>query len=167
MMPSTYTPITTQTLTSPAASVTFSSIPGIYTDLVLVVCAGSSFGSGSPSCSIRLNGDTSTNYSLTQFVGNGSATSTGRSTNQTQGEIGNLPTAAGMFSTIVANFQDYSNSTIRKAVFARSSDASNFVIARANLWRNTSAITSILLIEGTGSNFTTRSTFTLYGIKAA
>lgn len=166
-MPSTYTPIATQTLTSATAGVTFSSIPSIYTDLVLVISAGSSFSSGSPSCEIQFNGDTSTNYSYTQLVGNGSTSSSGRANNQTRGAIGNLPTTAGRFGTIVTHIQSYSNSTTNKSFLARSSDASNFVLARINLWRNTSAITSIYLFDGTASNFTAGSTFALYGIKAA
>lgn len=166
-MPSTYTPIASQTLTSPTAGVTFSSIPSTYTDLVLVVSAGSSFSSGSPSCEIQFNSDTSTNYSYTQLVGNGSVASTARGSNQTRGAIGNIPTTAGQFGTIVAHIQNYANNTTNKSFLARSSDARNFVIARINLWRSTSAITSIYVFDGTASNFTTGSTFALYGIKVA
>ncbi len=166
-MPNTYTPIVSQTLSSATNSITFSSIPSTYTDLILICSCASSLGSGSPSLGVQFNNDTSTNYSLSQLVGTGSAASSNRSTSATEGQLGNMPTASGAFSSIIAHFMGYSNNTTNKTVLARSSDADNYVILRANLWRNTSAITTIRLFEGSASNLVVGSTFTLYGIKAA
>jgi hypothetical protein len=53
----TYEAIATQTLGSAAASVTFSSIPGTYTDLVLVV-AMEHVTTGTENIVMQFNGDT-------------------------------------------------------------------------------------------------------------
>ena len=58
---STYTPIATQTLGSAAASVTFSSIPQGYTDLVLVDNVKSASGAGDSELDVRFNGDSGSN----------------------------------------------------------------------------------------------------------
>jgi hypothetical protein len=56
----TYVAIAEQTLGTAAASVTFSSIPGTYTDLVLVLSVQDASGN---TFALQFNGDTSTNYS--------------------------------------------------------------------------------------------------------
>ncbi len=166
-MPSTYEPIATQTLGSAAATVTFSSISGTYTDLVLVATAASA--SGEPTISFQLNGDTGSNYSRTLLIGNGSSATSERASSSTQGRISNstgLTTTLGANATI-AQFMNYSNSTTNKTVIARSNTTLYATEAIVNLWRNTAAITSIALFTNSGVNFAAGSIFTLYGIKAA
>jgi hypothetical protein len=93
---STYTPIATQTLGSAAASVTFSSIPQGYTDLILVCSPVSTTGSNTFMW-IRYNSDTGSNYSLTSMRGNGSTATSFRLSNQTYQYIGpsvEVPTVA-------------------------------------------------------------------------
>ena len=64
----TYTPIATQTLGSAAASITFSSIPGTYTDLRLVLtCTMSALDT----VVFQYNGITTTTYSCIELYGNG------------------------------------------------------------------------------------------------
>jgi hypothetical protein len=60
---------------------------------------------------------------------------------------------------------NYSNTTTYKTIIARGSGASNEVKAQVNLWRSTSAITSITVYAG-GGNFNSGASFTLYGIKS-
>jgi hypothetical protein len=69
-MAATYEPIETQTLGSAAASVTFSSITGSYTDLILVSSISTTH-TATTSLVIQLNGDTATNYSNTRLLGDG------------------------------------------------------------------------------------------------
>ena len=57
----TYVAIATNTLSSAAASVTFSSISGAYTDLVLVTNATLASG-GAANLWCRFNGDGAANY---------------------------------------------------------------------------------------------------------
>ena len=163
-MPATYEPIATTTLGSATATVTFSSISGSYTDLVLV-CAVKNTANTGDEVAFQLNSDTGSNYSRTRIFGDGSTAQSGRNLNTTKGALGINSTA--QFSTVIANFQNYSNGTTYKTVVSRGSDASNYVSAYVSLWRNTNAITSIVLLPDSGTTFTSGSTFTIYGIKSA
>jgi hypothetical protein len=161
-MPTTYEPIATTTLGSAQATVTFSSISGSYTDLVLVISCNVS--SGSQDVQVRYNSDSASNYSTTNLYGTGSIAGSNRQSNSTNAWIGLANTTNR--GVIVTNFQNYSNSTTNKTAVSRSSVADYEVDAMVSLWRSTSAITSIE-IKLSASTFTSGSTFTLYGIKAA
>jgi hypothetical protein len=156
---STYTPIASQTLSSAAASVTFSGIPQTYTDLVLVV-AGTN-ASGLSGNGIRFNSDTSSNYSSTNLDGNGSSASSARHTNQTYIRAGISFTSQ---SISIINIQNYANTTTNKTVLARGGAAESYVRADVGLWRSTSAINSIFYFVDSGANFGAGTTFNLYGI---
>lgn len=164
-LPSTMTPIATQTLTADAASVTFSSLPQGYTDLMLVI---NSKGSVTNYPAIRVNGDTGTNYSRTYLTGNGTAASSGRDTTISLAYINaNSGNDTSNFNYVgTAHFMNYSNTTTYKTFLGRSSNAGSGADATVNLWRSTAAITSITALLNTG-NYSTGSIFTLYGIKAA
>ena len=164
-MPSTYTPIATTTLGSAAASVTFSSISGSYTDLVLIVSHTGTLATAE--ARLQLNSDTGSNYSWTQLYGNGSSAASYRASN-----VSNLPllpneaSSTTAPSTMIVNLQNYSNTTTNKTLIYRSGITSLATTANVGLWRNTSAITSIYLFTS-ASTFATGSTFTLYGVKSA
>jgi hypothetical protein len=159
-MPQTYEPIATQTLGSATNSVTFSSISGSYTDLVLVF---NGTVSANQYVALRLNSDTGSNYSWTRVDGNGSTAQSSRGTSTTFGRLGiGDPTNRTL---TISQFMNYSNTTTNKTVLSRSN--TDFVGALVNLWRNTAAITSITVLTTTADTFTVGSTFTLYGIKAA
>ncbi len=163
---STYTPIATTTLGSATASYTFSSIPSTYTDLVLI--ASGTLDSGTDQdLRFQLNGDSGSNYSATFLYGSGSAANSNRISNDTYGMLDYY----GSFSTTqrnvyISNFMNYSNTTTFKTIVGRGNRANSGTDAVVNLWRSTSAITSILL-TCPGRNMATGSTFTLYGIAAA
>lgn len=161
----TYVPIATQTLGSAAATVTFSSIPGTYTDLVLIISAK---GSTQNYPSLRFNSDTGSNYSRTILSGSGSAASSDRGTNATAANINYLAsTDTSNFNYVsITNIMNYSNSTTYKTQITRANNASTGVDAVVTLWRNTNAITQIDCIMNTG-NYASGSTFSLYGITAA
>ena len=161
----TYVALATQTLTGNAATVTFSSISGAYTDLVLIGSATSSSGAGE--IGIQFNGDTSSNYSSTYIYGNGTAATSGRSTGYTQIYLERNATVRTTTRPMFrANIMNYSNTTTYKTVLTRADSASESVDAVVGLWRSTAAITSIL-IDGAGATFAIGSTFSLYGIAAA
>jgi hypothetical protein len=163
-MAKTYDPIQTQTLGSAVASVTFSSIPATYTDLVLVY-AGVIASGGEVGLTIRFNGDSGSNYSKTDVVGNGSAASSARDSNYTEANIGLAS------STVQANsifhIMNYANTTTNKTVLARGNNSAGYVRLGVGLWRSTAAITSVTLIAGGSVNFNIGTVATLYGIKSA
>jgi hypothetical protein len=160
---STYTPIATQTLGSAAASVTFSSIPQGYTDLVLVMSVK---GSTANFPTLRFNSDSGSNYSRTILTGNGSAASSERGTSETGAAINfNAQTSTSEFNyNSITHIQNYSNSTTYKTQLTRANQAALGVDAIATLWRNTAPITEITIYTNTG-NHAAGSTFTLYGIQ--
>ena len=159
---STYDQIFTTTLTTAVSSVTISSIPAIYTDLVLIV--NNKLVSGSSSLRIQFNGDTGTNYSGTQIYGYTSASS-GRETSTATPYMGSESTGWGTHNL---NIFSYANTSVYKTWTYRSGDVGvGIAEAGAYLWRSTSAISSIKLFDYSSNNFDIGSSFTLYGIAAA
>lgn len=161
-MPITYTPIATQTLASATATVTFSSISGSYTDLIIVANVSPT---SSPYLALRFNSDTGTNYSRTSVSGTGTGALSARASNETYGYV--TPAAITGISAGIINIQNYSNTTTYKTTISRWSDASNVVAAMVTLWRSTAAITAVEINTGGVSTFASGSTFTLYGILKA
>ena len=158
----TYTPIATNTLGSATASVTFSSIPGTYKDLVLVINGGNSVGTN---LSLQFNSDTGSNYSSTRLQGDGSTASSSRFSSQV--EMIGPQISTSIDNVIIANIMNYSNATTYKSALMRGSDASSLVNAYVGLWRSTAAITSVKIITYTNSyTINSGSTLTLYGIGA-
>jgi hypothetical protein len=163
-MPATYEPISTTTLGSNANSVTLSSIPSTYTDLLLVVNFGQNVADD---MRMQFNSDTGSNYSTTALVGNGTTASSTRYTSVTGVNprvAANPPTSIGAIWK--ESIQNYSNTTTFKTTLGRLDYAVGEAETHVGLWRSTSAITSITL-SCFVNNFITGSTFTLYGIKAA
>jgi hypothetical protein len=164
-MAATYEPIATQTLGSAAASVTFSSISASYTDLVLVFWKLTSAGA---QCSLQFNGDTGSNYSNTSLSGNGSTAASARASSGTSISLENaLISDATNASMNILSVMNYSNTTTNKTIISRGGAAASGVNANVGLYRSTSAISSLTVLSGGSSTFSTGATFTLYGIKAA
>ena len=170
MATTTYEPIQTQTLSSSAGSVTFTSIPQTYTDLVLVSSMRAT-ASGNQEFTLRLNSDTGSNYSYTRVAGDGSSAFSDRGTNRTYIDMGYMPgsnSSSGVFGINNLSIMNYANTTTNKTLLYRWNDAgavNAYAAAEVGLWRSTSAITSITL--ATGGNLEAGSTFTLYGIANA
>jgi hypothetical protein len=157
----TYEPIATTTLGSATANVTFSSISGSYTDLVLVINAGVST---TGAITVQLNADTGTNYSVTRLYGDGSTATSDRFSSQNYLDLSFFPNTLNNNSII--HFMNYSNTTTNKTILARWNSTS-YTTAVVGLWRNTAAVNSIKLYNALGYNLIAGSTFSLYGIKNA
>jgi hypothetical protein len=167
-MPNTYVALDTKTISTTVASVTFTSIPSGYTDLILVADATTAVANGS--ITLQFNGDTSTNYSYTALYGTGSAAGSLRASNAAI--IGFLGYAAqvpvGTRAMGIAQIQNYSNTTTNKTVLIRNTPAvSSTVEAAVGLWRSTAAINSITVLPISGASIGANSTFTLYGVANA
>ena len=164
----TYEPIATQTLTSAASDLTFSSIPNTYTDLVVVMSVIPT-GTLGYAPWLQFNGSTATNYSFTYFGGTGSASSAGRVTSSTKAYTGY---SVGLYGTsnVIVNINNYSNTSTYKPYLARINETGTGTYTGTGLlegiWQGTSAINSIKIGVDT-MQFNTGSTFTIYGIKAA
>ena len=162
----TYERIATTTLSSASSTITFSSISGSYTDLILVTELD---GGGGYDVAIRFNSDTGSNYSRTYLSGTGSSAVSGRATSQSYINLSayGWPNTSQRAVTITHIF-DYANTTTYKTVLSRSNRASNGVDANVGLWRSTSAITSLTIApQFTANNYTIGCTATLYGIASA
>ena len=158
----TYVALATNTLSSATASVTFSSISGAYTDLVLVMNGVLNYTN--TYYVMYYNGDsTLSNYSSTGVYGNGTSALSERNGYIKLGFSGSatVPVAA------IMNIQNYSNTTTYKTNLIRFSNTADNVYAGVGLWRNTAAITSVNIYSYYGGSFNTGATFTHYGIAAA
>lgn len=166
-MPATYEPIATTTLGSAASSITFSSIPGTYTDLRLVMTYTATNGANGW---FRFNSDTGGNYSLTMLHGSGSSANSYRMTNETRLDVvqslgtGNS-TAIALINLDIFSYAGSTNKTILSEVNADNNGAGN-ITRSVGLWRNTSAINTITILLSSG-NYSTGTTATLYGILKA
>ena len=158
-MTATYEKIATTTLGSAQPTITFSSITGTYTDLILITSGTST----SSTICIRFNNDTGSNYSDTYMYGDGSSAGSGRHTSATRIFGSSVGTAV---STNVFQIQNYSNTTTYKSCLIRGSLTIAHSIAFVGLWRSTSAITRIDLFNNNSGNFDSGFTATIYGIKA-
>jgi hypothetical protein len=170
---STLTPISTQTLTSAAASVTFSGIPQTYTDLILV---GSNLvlESSTDFLILRINGDAGSNYSTTTL--NGTATNSAVSQRQANSSYIGITsfqdvigTSASSPSSLTLHIQNYSNTTTNKTILSRHNNLTTSASAATTgavvgLYRSTNAISSISVLRLSSGNIQSGSTFTLYGI---
>ena len=161
-MTATYDLIASNVLSSSASSVSFSSLSG-YRDLVFVVQATAT--QTNDDITMRLNGDTGSNYHRVQMSGNGSATASDTSST-TSWNFSNLWSLNGTTATLlVVSVLDASATDKHKAMLARWNLTAQGTGAIAGRYASTSAITSASF-QATNSNFASGSSFYVYGISA-
>lgn len=170
-MANTYTLISSNTLSSSAASVTFSSIPATYTDLVLRASVRSdSVGTTIHDFTYRINGSSATAYSKTQLTGNGtSAASYAQYTTRfiLENTLDGASATANTFGNIEIYIPSYTASQFKPIGHFGVSE-NNATLAGINtmagLYTNSTAISQIECYTS-GYNFVSGSSFYLYGIK--
>lgn len=159
MATATYELIESNTLSSTASSVTFTSIDQSFRDLVLVIRTLQT--NVSARAFVQFNNDTGTNYIFQGSSANGSSFSAYRSTGGTR-ILGAYPNGVN-----ISQIMDYSKTDRHKIVLARTQgDFSSGVEGtemRSSRWANNSAITEIDINADT-QDFPSGSTFALYGI---
>ena len=174
-----YESIATTTVSSPVATVTFSSIPATYTHLQLrVVSKTTDTAAGEDNTNLYFNADTTyTNYRSHWIRGNG--TSVSASTIQSSGYniyTGTVPTSGsgqtGYFGASVIDILDYANTNKYKTVRIFNGDhlmnvSFGFIGFYSSLWKSTAAITDITFTVPGATNYAQYSKFALYGIKGA
>jgi hypothetical protein len=166
VMAATYEPISSQTLGSAASSVEFTSLPGTYTDLVVVCRIGTT--GGSQNIQVQVNSDTGSNYSYTFLAGDGSAAHSGRYSNQTQYVADNYAYAnTGLESVYIYQVMSYANTNVYKTFLGSAATTGRAITKTVGLWRSTSAITAIKLFPSGAETFKADCVFSVYGIKAS
>lgn len=170
-MAATYTLISSNVLTSSAGSVTFSSIPSTYKDLVL------RFGArrNSDAAFIRFNGLSTTSYSYLDIEGLGTVTNS--STNNYSyfiiygGANNNSSDSANTFSNVEVYIPNYAGS-VRKSYTCymvrennTTTSAGNMLGINGGFFDSSAAISSLSITAFNGGTFDAGSSFYLYGIK--
>ena len=164
-MPKTYEPIATTTVGTATNTITFSSIPGTYTDLVLVF-VGTGTSVNQEGLYVQFNSDTTSNYSQTYLRGTGSVISSPRQSNVTKIFLCSNTTDSGMNNAIM-HIMNYANTTTNKTTLLRSNDPSARLEAVVGLWRKTPEAINTITITPDSGTIDTGCIFSIYGIKAA
>ena len=153
----TYTHINSITTAVATTTITFSSIPQNFRDLVLVANGSASTDFG---LLVYFNNDnTASNYSRITLTGTGSAVTTANTSGQFAMALNENQT------NNIASFMDYSTTDKFKVSLIRINRPTFAVQAFARSWNSTSAISSISLSAGAGT-MNVGTTFNLYGIEA-
>jgi hypothetical protein len=160
-----------------ASTITFSSIPSTYKHLQIRFISRRNSGgnAGNNDLYLRFNGSSSLIYTSHKLRGNGTAASAS-SDGVDASEI-YLPNAtagsaqtAGVMSVGIIDIHDYASTTKNKTVRNFTGNDSNgvntgYVSFSSGLYKATTAVTSISLVDASGIAFATSSVFSLYGIK--
>lgn len=155
-----YTVLDSQVLATSAASVTFSSIPGGYKDLVLIV---ETKGLALIDIRLRLNGDTGANYSYVFAYGSGSSAASGSFSGDTKMSLDFISYATATNAHLSeTQIMDYSATNKHKSVLSRGNSGAGTDMA-AQRWASTAAVTSVNVFPSS-SSFAAGSTFRLLGV---
>jgi hypothetical protein len=168
-MATTYEAIATVTVGSGgASSISFSSIPATYTDLLVKISARSDYAATISRARLQLNSST-TGYTTKLVYGDGSGTSSASSTDYITYFYS---TGANATSSVFSNTEIYlpnyagsNNKSSSSDSVTENNATSAFASLAAGLLTNTAAISSLTITDGNSGNFVQYSTATLYGIK--
>jgi hypothetical protein len=170
-----FTLIQRQTLASPASSVTFSSIPGTYTDLeIYITAASSTTGSNLATLLSTFNSDSSADYAIDYVQVVAGDVGGAQEASQTALPTCNVATnenASTWPGICKVTIPLYSGTTFVKAVTSLNALAENAPLVSGQRalyyiggwWNSTAAITQIVFTLSAG-NFVTGSVFELYGV---
>lgn len=174
---SSFESIATATGTGSSNTITFSSIPSGYKSLQIRWIGKYATGGAAAAVdfTMQFNSDTATNYAYHYLRGNGTAAAAGGTGTVASiypqfTSIPNSATAlANMHGVGIIDILDYTSTSKNKTLRAISGLNTNgsitgYITLSSGLWVSTSAITSITCTLTTG-NWTTTSSFALYGIK--
>lgn len=169
-MPSTYTLISSNVLTTTTSSVTFSAIPSTYTDLVIRASVRSTgAGVGGRNVTLAVN-SISSNYSATQLRSiDGTASSNNRTGDSSWllGLSNGDGSASNTFSNnewYIPNYNGSANKVCANISVIPNNSTNQVVTAIANLLSNSAGVTSLTLTDSS-TGFASGSSFYLYGIK--
>lgn len=165
MPATTYTAIATTTVGAGGTNtISFTSIPQTYTDLVIKLSTRPTTGAAGGGMDIGFNNSTSS-FTSRYILGDGSAASSTTATT-TFALVGSTTTASTFATTeiYIPNYTSSNNKSFGSESFEEANATLAYSTILAGLWSNTAAITSIQ-ITNTRPTFAQYSTATLYGIK--
>lgn len=157
-----YDSLATVNLSTATSSITFAGIPSGYKHLQMRIMEGFSGSGFNPK--INFNSDTGTNYSWHYVLGDGSTASAGAGATQAFMYL-NSNTAFPTPTVHIVDILDYANTNKNKTIRVLDgfdANGSGYVDLWSGNWRNTAAISSITISNGT---FAANSSFALYGVK--
>jgi hypothetical protein len=174
-MANTYTLISSTTLASANGTVTISSIPSTYSDLIIAISARMGSGSGTSPypVNITINGDGASNYSRTPLFTETGVVYSLRTSNAAnvlvEKALAGPDQTANSFSNIQVYLPGYTSSSSKPFFISAGNshalaqnDGRNGI--HACLWRNSATISSITFATG-GNTMAAGSSFYVYGIK--
>ena len=151
--------------------ITFSSIPQTYKHLQLRIMSRDARAATVNNLFARFNGDTASNYSTHNLIGDGASAVSEGYANQTEMVFGfstSNSAAADIFGVSIVDILDYTNTNKYKTVRTLTGvdrNGSGSIRLWSSNWRSSSAVTSITLFAATTPNLSQYSSFALYGIK--
>lgn len=157
-----YDLLETSILSSSAASVTFSNLGNYASDYQHLQIRTVLQSTTGVTISLRMNGDTGSNYTFHRLEGNGSSVYSNAGTGRNNIALGTSSDTGSIFSPFVVDILDpyqSKNKTVRS--FARA----NGVGLYSGMWINTASLTSLTIFAETGQNLVTNSRFSLYGLR--
>ena len=170
-MANTYELIASSVLSATATTVTFSSIPQTYTDLVLKTTVRSEYASAQSRYRVYVNTlSTRSIYNYSALVASGATVGSESAVGNAFWYSQESPAATSTSNTFDSNewyFADYTATTFNKnGVNYESSISTNLYqyLGGSNL-NDPAAITTLYVVMGNSANFSIGSTFYLYGIK--
>lgn len=160
-------------LSTSTASITFSSIPATYKDLVLRYTARHNNAFSISQVLVTFNSDSASNYSETAAYGSSTSGNSGRQSSNTSIDFNYVNADSSTANTFSMNELYIPNYTVSMnkpmswtGITENNATTNNsaMILMDAPLWRNSAAISSITLTAAAGRNFLTNSSFYLYGI---
>lgn len=166
-MAQTYEAIATTTLSSNQATISFTSIPQTYTDLVCV-CVGYGAGGGG-SIIVKVNNDSSNIYNTNYVYTDGtSAVTSAKTGNVTNGcYMGRIMISTTDMGGGYFHIMNYTSTSTFKTMIGQSVAAAPITWFAIGNARTTTAVTRLDLTVESGYPFASGFQATIYGIKAA
>ncbi len=160
-----YESIATVSLSSSAANVEFTSIPGTFAHLQVRVYQ---MNTQIATTNLKLNNDSGSNYSRHYLYGGGSS-AVGASGSASQTSIGVLYNESTTYAAVsVIDILDYQNTNKNKTVrslMGWDANGSGYVFFYSGSWMNSSTAVNQLTFTPDGGTFATGTKFALYGIR--
>ncbi len=158
-----------------ASSISFTSIPSTYTDLLIKLSArGTDTGTNGWNQGVITFNSSSTGYSSILLLGRGDlapVSFTGGSTGIDYGfYVSNAATTTNTFASneiYIPNYTGSNYKSVNSDIGEENSGARAIMGFSGGVWANSAAITSITLERTSTWNFVENTTATLYGIKSS